>query len=275
MKLLTIITVCYNSEENIEKTMLSVLEQEYTDFEYVVVDGKSTDNTLEIAARFSDRFAFKGIQFSIYSDTDNGIYNAMNKGISYSDGKYILFLNSGDYLFDRDTLMKTNLFLEKQTEEPDVFYGNYCNYYNGRLYFMDAGNIECVTTKMPACHQAIFVKASILKKYGFNENYRLAADYDLIMKLYKEHKTFLKMETIISVYCIGGISSTNTVQVFKEYERIKYAYGAKKNKSYNVIKYFYNIIKQELVKCGRYNEYELSKNAKKVLVIGENHIKNE
>lgn len=228
MKLLTIITVCYNSEENIEKTMTSVLEQGYTDFEYVVVDGKSSDNTLEIAAQFSDRFALKGIRFRIYSESDNGIYNAMNKGISYSDGKYILFLNSGDYLFDTDTLMKTGLFLEKQAEAPDVFYGNYCNYYNGRLYFMDAADIECVTTKMPACHQAIFVKASILKKYGFNENYRLAADYDLIMKLYKEKKTFLKMETIISVYCIGGTSSINTVEVFREYERIKYAYGAKK-----------------------------------------------
>ena len=118
MKLLTIITVCYNSEENIEKTMTSVLEQGYTDFEYVVVDGKSSDNTLEIAAQFSDRFALKGIRFRIYSESDNGIYNAMNKGISYSDGKYILFLNSGDYLFDTDTLMKTGFFLEKQAEAP-------------------------------------------------------------------------------------------------------------------------------------------------------------
>lgn len=275
MKLLTIITVCYNSGEDIKKTMISVLEQEYTDFEYVVVDGKSSDNTLEIAAQFSERFALKGIRFSIYSDTDNGIYNAMNKGISYSDGRYILFLNSGDYLFDRDTLLKTSLFLKKQTEEPDVFYGNYCNYYNGRLYVMEAGDIECVTTRMPACHQSIFIKAIILKEYGFNENYRLAADYDLIMKLYKENKTFLKLEMIISVYCIGGISSTKTVQVFKEYERIKYAYGEKKNKNYNAIKYIYNILKQELVKWDRYNEYKLAKYAKKVLVIGENQIKNE
>lgn len=275
MKLLTIITVCYNSGEDIEKTMISVLEQEYTDFEYVVIDGKSSDNTLEIVAQFSKRFELKGVRFNIYSDTDSGIYNAMNKGISYSDGRYILFLNSGDYLFDKNTLQKIDLSLKNQTEEPDVFYGNYCNYYNGRLYLMEAGGIECVTTRMPACHQSILIKSSILKKYGFNENYKLAADYDLIMKLYKENKTFLKLELIISVYCIGGISSIKTVQVFKEYERIKYVYGEKKNKNYNVIKYLYNIFKQELVKWGRYNEYELAKKAKKVFVIGENQIKNE
>lgn len=275
MKLFTIITVCYNSEKDIEKTMRSVLEQEFTDFEYILVDGKSSDNTIGIAAQLLDRFIIKGISLRIYSDTDNGIYNAMNKGISYSDGRYILFLNSGDYLFGKDTLYKTGLFLEKQIEEPDAFYGNYCNYYNGRLYFMDSRDIECVTTGMPACHQSIFVKTDILKKYGFNENYRLAADYDLMLKLYKENRTFLKMDTIVSVYCIGGISSTNTMRAFQEYEQIKYTYGEKKYKHYNVIKYLYNILKQELTKWNRYYEYELEKGAKKVFVIGESQIQNE
>lgn len=275
MKLLTIITVCYNSEKNIGKTIMSVLEQRYADFEYIVVDGKSSDNTLKIAEQFSDRFTLKDIQYRIYSDTDNGIYNAMNKGISYSDGRYILFLNSGDYLFDRDILSKTCLFLGEQIEEPDVFYGNHCNYYNGRLYFMNAKEIECITTNMPACHQSIFVKTSILKEYGFNENYTLAADYELMMKLYKADKKFLKMDHIIAVYSIGGISSTNAVKVFREYEQIKYTYGEKKHKNYNVIKYLYNMLKQELVKWSKYNEYELAKNAEKIVVIGENQIKNE
>jgi glycosyltransferase involved in cell wall biosynthesis len=111
---ISIITINYNNSTGLEKTINSVINQKYFDYEYLIIDGNSTDGSKEIIDKYS-RFLFLGI-----SENDNGIYNAMNKGIMKSNGDYLFFLNSGDYFFDEQSLSN----LANEADEQDFIYGN-------------------------------------------------------------------------------------------------------------------------------------------------------
>ena len=117
MKLLiSVVTVCYNAADTIEKTMLSVLNQTYHDIEYIIIDGGSTDGTVEIIRKYADRIAYW------VSEPDKGIYDAMNKGIKVATGEWINFMNAGDEFVDANVLDK--LFFAKTVANVDVIYGN-------------------------------------------------------------------------------------------------------------------------------------------------------
>src|SRR6201996_5685005 len=109
---LSIITVVFNNVRDIERTMLSVLNQTYTNVEYIVIDGASNDGTLDIIRKYRDRV-------KLVSEKDNGIYDAMNKGLSMATGDYVLFMNSGDEIYAKDTVTK----VFKTAEDADIYYG--------------------------------------------------------------------------------------------------------------------------------------------------------
>ena len=115
---LSIVTICYNAESEIEKTILSVSKQLFKDYEYIIVDGKSNDKTMDIIERYSDKID------TIISEPDNGIYDAMNKGIDCAKGKWTIFLNAGDYFYNDEVLLKLFTKLDIY-ENIDVAYGNY------------------------------------------------------------------------------------------------------------------------------------------------------
>ena len=113
--LITIITVCRNAEAAIEKTIQSVIKQNYPQIEYIIIDGRSTDRTLEIIGSYEDKYPIK-----VISEPDHGIYDAMNKGLSYATGDYIQFLNAGDTLLEETTIEQVvNLI---QGKKADIFY---------------------------------------------------------------------------------------------------------------------------------------------------------
>lgn len=229
-KLFSIVTVCYNSVKTIEQTFNSLLGQTYINYEYIVVDGGSTDGTLDIIKKYEAKF---GSKMKWISERDNGIYDAMNKGIDMASGELIAFLNSDDY-YEKDALCKLNEFY-KINKNVDFIYGNTIlvyNFDNTVITKLDIP-INKITKKtlnagMGFIHQSCFVKKSIFKKVGkFNTYFKIGADWDFVIRCYNSNVKFSKINTTISYFSKDGISSKSHVL---ERHKIR-----KFNELYNVI----------------------------------------
>lgn len=208
--LVSIITVVFNAVKDIEKTLQSVLSQSYNNIEYIVIDGGSTDGTVDIIRKYSDR-----IDYWI-SESDNGIYDAMNKGVNIAHGEWINFMNCGD-LF-ADNIIVEYLMKYIYTKECDVLYGDVILKRNKVLKRKKALDMESIKYSLPFCHQSSFVKLSILKKCPFNLSFSLAADYEFFYRLYyKTNCKFLYVDKVIAVYeSTFGISSVNRRKTYDE-----------------------------------------------------------
>lgn len=202
----TVVTVCFNAAGVIEKTILSVLEQSYTPYEYLIIDGKSTDDTVNIAESYRDRFEKKGIRYSVVSEKDSGIYNAMNKGLKAASGDFVSFLNSGDW-YQADALQKINNFYR---EEPfDLTYG-------GLHYINRDGSVIDKMSKLDRFpvssrnwnHPSMFLRREIYQKYGFDERFKTYADFHLYTKLRKVPDIKIRViNEIITNFPADGVST--------------------------------------------------------------------
>ncbi len=208
----TIVTVCFNSEKYIEDTIKSVLNQSYKNIEYIIIDGASRDNTLKIINKYKDNF---GNRLKVISQKDNGIYDAMNKGISHSTGEIIGLINSDDYLANE-------YIIEKVVKN---FIKNSCDLVYGDLEFIDNNNPSVVVRKWRSgiykekmfkkgwCppHPTLYMKKAVYDSIGlFSLNYKIAADYDLMLRLFEIYKpkvSYLK-EVMVKMR-IGGVSTRN------------------------------------------------------------------
>lgn len=200
--LITIITVCYNAVDSLEQTILNVVNQDCKDYEYIIVDGGSTDGTLEIIKKYSDKITHW------VSEPDKGIYDAMNKGAAISNGKWLCFMNSGDTFYDTNTLedlfSKSNIF----DENYDVIYGNTNKVYRNFSKIIKPGEIGQIANHLPFCHQSSLVLAKVFKKYNFNLQYKIVADDHLFYSLYKDGHRFGYIDQVISNYeAMEGVSS--------------------------------------------------------------------
>jgi glycosyltransferase involved in cell wall biosynthesis len=198
---LSIITVNKNNASGLEKTIQSVISQTYTDFEYIIIDGNSTDRSVDIIKRNVAKINYW------VSEPDAGIYNAMNKGIQKAQGEYCLFLNSGDWLIDDLTL--TKLFDELiYTEDAGIYYTNAMA--TNHPYFEPPKSIDINYLIIHNLnHQNSLIKRSLFFEHGlYSENYRIAADYDFWLREFWTYKTkFIYIKTNIAVYDSFGISS--------------------------------------------------------------------
>ena len=222
MNKITIVTVCYNAEETIKNTIESVLSQNYCNYEYIVIDGKSTDNTLTILTDYRKAFKEKGIGYYISSEKDNGIYDAMNKGIEHSSGDWIIFMNADDSFYSSDVL--TQVF-DKDLANYDVVYGDCMRNDGNGSYLLKANPVETLPKQMPFMHQSVFVKRGLCLKYKFDLSYRLCADYNFFFTLYAEGYKFLQTDCIICNYSISGISGKALIKAQKEVISIKKKFG--------------------------------------------------
>ncbi|MEH6557745.1 MAG: glycosyltransferase [Oceanicoccus sp.] len=198
--LLTIITVTYNDASGLEKTIPSIVNQTFDDYEYIVIDGDSTDNTVDLLEAHSQNIDI------LLSEPDDGIYHAMNKGIRRAQGEWIIFMNAGDYFSDDSTLALT---AGRLADDADIIYGD--RIYkdrNGNKSLQKAKPIETIFSRMPFCHQSTFVKSSILKIHPFNLTYKYGADYNFFVEQYVAGKKFLHIDRVICVFVQGGKSES-------------------------------------------------------------------
>ena len=201
----SIITITYNAATTIEPTLQSVLSQTYTNYEYLLIDGGSKDDTVAKAKA-------SGIEFAhIVSEPDNGLYDAMNKGIALATGDYLCFLNAGDAFYTPDTLQTiANAAMAEETL-PDVLYGETAEVDDERN-FVRMRRLQApkeltwrsFKNGMMVCHQAFYAKREIAPKYDLK--YRLSADVDWCIKVMKQSKKLVKVNAIVINYLQNGLS---------------------------------------------------------------------
>lgn len=222
---LTVITVSYNAEDKIEKTIQSVIEQTFLQFEYIIVDGESTDRTLEIAKTYEQQFRQKGIDFRIIHEPDNGIYDAMNKGIRHANGDWLLFMNAGDELFQKDVLSEVFQHIVQNT--CDIYYGDAVFSSEGYYKKVIAQEPHSIPQGMFFCHQSTFTRREIMTEYLFNTDYRIGADWNFFLSVYQDGYKFQHIDCVIAFYEFDGVSSTNIKASNKEGEFIRKRHNIK------------------------------------------------
>jgi glycosyltransferase involved in cell wall biosynthesis len=225
---ISIVTVCYNEEKNIERTLKSVLSQTFNDFEYIICDGKSKDNTVRIAESYTDAFREKGVSYQVCSEKDGGIYYGMNNGIDRANGEYIYFLNAGDWFYSNDVVEKVCNFIT-QNKKTDVIYGHIALVERNIVNVL-IGNDEYLTQDMSIAHPATFVRTELMKKHKFNTKYRIVADYDFLISRKLEKATFKQIDSIIAYFSIGGVSTVDVRGTLREHFDVCERHGLKINK---------------------------------------------
>jgi glycosyltransferase involved in cell wall biosynthesis len=215
-KKISIITINYNDKEGLKKTIESVVAQTWQDFEFLVIDGGSTDGGKEVIEQYESHFDYW------ISEPDKGVYNAMNKGIRAAKGDFVLFLNSGDVLHKDDVLEKVNASInndygiyygdviikkpnsERHKKYPDVLSFSY--FYTGAL-----------------CHQACFIKRSLFEEYFYyNEDYKIYSDGEFfIYTICSKNVPYKHLDLIISIYDFTGISSNPKYSAIHDSERMQ------------------------------------------------------
>ena len=196
---LSIITINYNNREGLARTIASVREQTFSDYEWLVIDGGSTDGSRELIE------ANKGLFSYWCSEPDRGIYDAINKGIRHAQGQYVSCMNSGDTYFSDDTLSR--VFASPLT--ADIVYGDWYKVYPDRqvLCSMPYPLDFSIFYYHNICHQAMFVRTSALQEKGFDLSYAVCADYARWMEMLFAGATFQRVDTIICSYDMTGVSS--------------------------------------------------------------------
>lgn len=226
--LISIITVCYNSEKTIRNTLDSVLNQSYDNYEYIIVDGMSTDSTLQIIDEYKERFKEKLV---FISEKDNGIYDAMNKGIKLAKGSIIGIINSDDW-YEENAFEKIRSNFN--SSEMQVIYGMQRLIKNENEFEVVIKNHEFIEERM-ITHPTCFISKRIYEKYGmYNLDYKISADYEFMLRIRdKKDITYTKVYDIIANFRVGGASSTENG--LRETAKIKYIYNLLGRKQYNSI----------------------------------------
>ena len=209
--LFSIITINYNNKKGLQKTIESVISQTCRAFEWIIIDGGSSDGSKELIERYQDQIVYW------CSESDKGIYNAMNKGIAHAEGDYLIFMNSGDCFYEPSTLEKVSHTVladdiiygdaMRMNEESEVIWHSPHHIEKGFFY---SGNI---------CHQAMFIRTSLLKEEGYDESYELYGDRARWLKIANDGGTFNHIPIIVCSYEMGGRSG-NLQKGMIEYRKV-------------------------------------------------------
>lgn len=216
----SIITVTYNAGKVLEDTIQSVIFQTYRHVEYIIVDGASKDNTLEIVQKYRDRISI------VVSEPDKGLYDAMNKGIRLATGDYVCFLNAGDELHENETLQRMVHTL-KTSELPDVIYGETAIVdeeghflHMRRLSAPDVLHWKSFKQGMLVCHQAFFARRQLALAHPYDLQYRFSADFDWCIRIMKQAKGLHNTRLTLIDYLNEGMTTRNHKASLKERFRI-------------------------------------------------------
>ena len=233
----------YNAVDSLERTMLSVLGQTYDNVEYIVLDGGSTDGTVDVIRKYSDRLTHW------VSEPDKGIYDAMNKGICKAAGEWILFMNAGDSFCNPDVLQR--LEMERVNDDVSVVYGDSISVYGEDHFHFPAKDLETLRESgMAFCHQAVFVRRSVLLSHPFDLSYRMLADYNLFRTLFLEGVKFEYKPIPVCIYGVdGGFTDRHQWLCRQELNRILQRKDSFASRFYFALK---NIIRRFLRPCNQF-----------------------
>jgi glycosyltransferase involved in cell wall biosynthesis len=230
----SIITVCKNSADTIADTIESVLNQTYRNIEYIIVDGVSTDNTLNILRSYEDKFKARNSKYTVVSEKDKNLYDAMNKGIRLSSGEIVGIINGDDW-YETDAV-ETIIKSFSQTKDIGIAYGLLRLFKQGKECDVIGKSHDFLHETM-INHPTCFIKRDIYNKYGmYDTNYRIAADYDLILKLKSQGIVFCRIPKIIANFRLGGLTTTSFIRTEREVQAIYRNYGIISKKQYAIKK---------------------------------------
>ena len=237
----SIITVTYNSAATLTRTVESVLAQTMSPLEYIIVDGMSKDDTLDIAEGYRQAFEERGIGYRIVSEPDEGIYDAMNKGIGMASGDIIGMINSDDWYEPCavETVVKT------YTEEPfDMFYADLLMHMPSGGTFVKKARYRRYATSRDWNHPTTFITGDIYKKYKYR-NETIHDDYDLVLRLRKAGAKTVVRNVVIADFTMNGTSHERNLK--KALKRVKIKYGIYRDNGYSPL-YFFECFMVEMAK---------------------------
>lgn len=256
--LLSVITVVLNCVGTIERTIKSIIEQECNNVEYIIIDGGSTDGTLDIIKKYEDNVSYW------ISEPDEGIYDAMNKGINVSTGKWIAFMNGNDW-YEPNTFIKLSEILENSIS--DIIYGKVNKIENGKkrgyIGISEKVDYEEIHIRNLYCHQGLFIRRDLFDVIGLYDcKYKILADYDWNLKAHAKGFNPKFLDLCVANFTMGGISSTNDSSlecsniVIKNYITHKRHDYLEKSMGKYAFNYFYQydmyIYEDIMKKCEKY-----------------------
>jgi putative colanic acid biosynthesis glycosyltransferase len=197
----SIITITYNNIIGLKKTHQSIIQQTTNNYRWIVIDGGSSDATLDY---------LKSTNTTYISEADNGIYNAMNKGIKLSKEPYILFLNAGDCFAKKDSLETLENLIKK--DRPDFIYGDSIEEKTNQFNYKKARHHSKINQGMFTHHQSMIYKADLFETNNYNEKYIIAADYDLTLRALKKSLIISYLPQPICIFEAGGLSQQKIIQ---------------------------------------------------------------
>lgn len=241
----SIITVCYNSELTIERTILSVLNQTYSNIEYIIVDGKSTDRTLEIVEKYRLKYEDR---IKVISEPDDGIYDAMNKGISHATGELIGIINSDDY-YEIEAV--ESAVMAMCDDKYQVIYGMLRELENNIEVMVVMPKHENLSKTMIA-HPTCFVTKNIYDDFGmFNTQYKSCADYDFMLRIRKYSEViFVPIYKILATFTLGTGISAQESSIMETMKMLK-NHGLISKRKYQILVARYGLKKylKRLARC--------------------------
>lgn len=197
-----------NAATELKSTIGSVLGQDYPNLEFILIDGGSTDGTVEVIRSHAERIAFWS------SEPDRGIYDAMNKGLARATGDWVNFMNAGDSFAGSDTI---STVFAGGTEGFEVVYGDSVAAYPGGLVLRRAGTPDGMIRGMIFCHQAAFVRRELFGEQGFDLSYPIGADFKIFFGLYAAGHRFRKLPFSIAIFDASGVSNSRMIQSAREH----------------------------------------------------------
>lgn len=214
--LISVITVCWNNHLGLKKTFESIKKQICQDFEWIVIDGDSSDDTVDFLENLNYPVTY-------LSESDSGIYDAMNKGFKFVSGKYIVYMNSGDTFFNENTLLFAQQSILNNAYAPDILlFGYKLRLPNGILVTKTPHDInKYIWHGMPTSHQAIFFSKNIVKNHPYDLAYKICGDYFLLAEVSKNNYRAIYCDKPSAVFEVGGSSFVNPWLLMKEAYQIK------------------------------------------------------
>lgn len=215
---ISIVTIVFNDRNHIENTLLNILNQTARNqIEYIVIDGASTDGTEKIIEKYKDEIDI------LVSESDNGIYDAMNKGLRNATGDYIIYMNCGDRFSELDTIETAISMIGEN--RPDIFYGHYreVDALGNKSSVIPCRSCSKIWYGPVASHQSTFYRTAFLKSHriSFDETYKIAADYKLTAETIKNAQSAQQLDLCVSDFEVSGVSSTNQNTGLKEANRVR------------------------------------------------------